>query len=392
MEENFLKRRAYKIVFLFGIVSLLADVTYEGARGVIGPYLSLLGASAFTVSFIAGLGEFIGYALRLIFGYLADRTGFYWGITITGYAINLLAVPLLAVVPNWYWASFLLLLERAGKSIRAPSRDALLSFVTKRMGHGLGFGIHEFFDQIGALSGPILVSLIMFTVGDYRTAFLSLGVPALMALSTLIYTKLIYADHISKEKESHTDHLKASFFLYVFAFSLVAMGYADFALVAYHIKEKGLVSDGWIPLFYATAMGVDAIFALIFGMLFDRIGFYALMIGILLASPFSLFAFSQSISLVWLGTVLWGLGMGIQESIMRSAIAKLTPPEARGRAFGIFHFFYGFFWFLGSALLGYLYQVSTNYLMVFSVLCQIFSLVPLFILSRSISAKGRSSG
>ncbi|WP_340690592.1 MFS transporter [Hydrogenobacter thermophilus] len=392
MEEKTLKKRAYRIVLLFGIVSLLADLTYEGARSIIGPYMSLLGASAFAVSFIAGLGEFVGYALRLVFGYLADRTRLYWGITITGYLINLFSVPLLALAPSWQWAGFLLLLERMGKSVRAPSRDALLSFATKRMGHGLGFGVHEFFDQIGALSGPLLVSAVMFLTGNYRLAFALLGVPAFMALLTLIYTRISYTESVKKDAEEERDQLKSTFFLYILASSLVAMGYADFALMAYHIKTSALLPDGWVPLLYAAAMGVDAIFALLFGVLFDRIGFYALMLGVLLASPFSLFAFSLSVPAVCIGIALWGLGMGIQESIMRSAIAKLTPPQARGKAFGIFHFFYGLFWFIGSAILGYLYQVSLAYLMTFSVLCQIISLVPLFILSKRVSATYRSSG
>ncbi|MGC8852619.1 MAG: MFS transporter [Hydrogenobacter sp.] len=387
-----MEKKAYKIVFLFGVVSLLADMTYEGARGIIGPYMSLLGAGAFTVSFISGLGEFLGYALRLISGYLADKTKFYWTITIVGYTINLFSVPLLAIASSWQWAGFLVLVERIGKSIRTPARDVLLSFATKKMGHGLGFGIHEFFDQIGALSGPILVSAVLFFTGDYRSAFMFLGIPAFMALMTLIYTKLIYTDNVVKEDSKEGNNLKSHFFMYVVASGFVAMGYADFALLAYHLKQGISIPDGWIPIVYAVAMGVDAIFALLFGILFDRIGFYALMLGIFIASAYPLFAFSSSLTFVVLGIVLWGLGMGIQESIMRSAVAKLTPPETRGKAFGIFHFFYGFSWFLGSAIMGYLYQVSFKYLIAFSVTFQLLSLVPIFILSKSFSAKSKSSG
>jgi MFS family permease len=392
MEDRALKRKAYKIVLLFGVVSLFADMTYEGARGIIGPYMSLLGASAFVISFISGLGEFLGYALRLVSGYLADRTKFYWIIAIVGYVINLFSVPLLALVPNWHWAGFLVLTERIGKSIRTPSRDVLISFATKKMGHGLGFGIHEFFDQMGALSGPVLVSVVLFASGDYRFAFIFLGVPAFIALLTLIYTKLIYTDSVVKEVQEEGDHLKSHFFMYVVASGFVAMGYADFALLAYHLKQSTSVPDGWIPLVYAVAMGVDAVFALLFGILFDRIGFYALMLGIFVASAYPLFVFSSSSIFAFLGIALWGLGMGIQESIMRSAIAKLTPPGARGKAFGIFHFFYGFLWFLGSTIMGYLYQVSFKYLIAFSVACQLLSLMPMFILSKSFSAKSKSSG
>jgi len=148
--------------------------------------------------------------------------------------------------------------------------------------------------------------------------------------------------------------------------------------MAYHINKLG-VANTQIPLLYTLAMAVDAVSALLFGFLFDRIGFYALILGLLLALPFPVFAFSESFYLILLGVILWGVGMGVQESIMRSAVAKLTPEQARGKAYGTFHFTFGFFWFLGSALMGYLYGVSINYLILFSLISQAVSLPILFI-------------
>lgn len=370
-----------RIIVLFGLVSLLADLTYEGARGIVGPYLSLLGASAFAVGLIAGLGEFLGYSLRLVFGYIADRTRAYWLLTIGGYALNLFSVPLLALATSWQWAGLLVLLERLGKSIRTPSRDVLLSFATKRLGHGKGFGIHEFLDQIGALLGPVLVSLLLLITESYRIAFLSLGIPAFLALLVLFYARLSYREEVSQEVREGDEPLRSPFLLYLLSCLFIAFGYADFALIAYHMKRTLVIPESYIPLSYALAMATDALSALIFGLLFDRIGFHALSLGVLLALPFPVLAFSEGFYSVLLGVILWGAGMGVQESIMRSAVAKLTPERVRGRAYGTFHFTFGLSWFLGSALMGYLYEISLNHLILLSLISQALSLPLLFILS-----------
>ena len=135
-DRNNLRSHALKFIILLGIVSLLADMTYEGARSITGPYLAILGANAVVVGFVAGFGEFIGYALRLVSGYLSDKTRKYWAITITGYFINLLAVPLLALAGSWEIAAVLLITERMGKAFRTPARDVMLSHACSEVGQG----------------------------------------------------------------------------------------------------------------------------------------------------------------------------------------------------------------------------------------------------------------
>ena len=129
------KKEAFQLIILLGVVSLSGDITYEGARGVTGPYLGLLGASAIPIGVVAGLSEFVGYALRLISGYLADRTGEYWTLTILGYGL-ILSIPILAFVGNWQLATIFIIMERMGKAIRSPARDAILSNATKSVGRG----------------------------------------------------------------------------------------------------------------------------------------------------------------------------------------------------------------------------------------------------------------
>jgi MFS family permease len=378
------KGTALKFVILLGIVSLFADMTYEGARSVTGPFLAILGASGTIVGIVAGFGELIGYALRLVSGYISDRTGKYWAITLFGYFINLLAVPLLALAGRWEIASFFMILERMGKAIRNPSRDAMLSHATEQIGRGWGFGLHEAMDQIGAILGPLIVAGVLFLKGGYRTSFAILLVPALLALAVLVVARALYPrprDLEVASGELKTKGFSRIFWLYLAAVSLIAAGYVDFPLISYHFEKLSVVSKVWIPVFYAVAMGVDALSALFFGRLFDRVGLSILIVVSLISSLFAPLVFLGGFYTALVGMALWGVGMGAQESIMRAAIAEMVPMNKRSTAYGIFNAGFGLFWFLGSALMGVLYDVSVPSLVIFSVAMQLASL-PFFFLVR----------
>ncbi|GJQ24133.1 MAG: MFS transporter [Candidatus Brocadia sapporoensis] len=385
------KTAALKFIVLLGVVSLFADVTYEGARSINGPYLALLGASATTVGFVAGLGELIGYSLRLVAGYISDKMGRYWPITLFGYSLNLLAVPALALAGRWEIAVLLMIAERMGKAIRTPARDAMLSHATKEIGRGKGFGLHEALDQIGAVLGPLAVAGVIYFKEGYRTGYVILLVPALMAISVLITARWLYPqprDLEVAQTELETKGFPRKFWLYLIAVALIAAGYADFPLIAYHLKKVSVVSDAWIPVFYAIAMGVDAIAALFFGYLFDRIGISTLVIASLCSMLFAPLVFWGNFSVVLIGMGLWGMGMGAQESIMRAAIAEMVPITRRGAGYGIFNAGYGVCWFLGSALMGFFYDFSLMALVTFSVVVQLTS-VPLLLLVKRSSSKDK---
>ncbi|MEJ5300386.1 MAG: MFS transporter [Thermodesulforhabdaceae bacterium] len=360
-------------VVLLGAVSLFSDATYEGARSITGPFLEDLGASAFIVGVVAGFGEFAGYVLRLVFGYIADKTKRYWSLTLVGYAINLLSVPLLALVYNWRLAAVLVVAERLGKAIRTPSRDAMLSYASCEVGRGWTFGLHEAFDQIGAVAGPLFIVLILNTGGSYRTSFAFLLIPALIALAILVVARFIYPTPEEFEPTSVSlkpEGFSKSYKIYLLAMMLVAAGYVDFPLIAYSLEKTSAVHDKCIPLLYAIAMGVDAVSALILGKIFDHRGFRILFAPIFLSMLFPLFVFSQVFWKVLVGMVLWGIGMGAQESVMRAAIAKMVSPKKRGTAYGIFNTFFGISWLIGSVLIGWLYEVSLPVLIGFSILIQ----------------------
>lgn len=375
------------------MVSLFADVTYEGARSINGPYLALLGANATTVGFVAGLGELIGHGLRLVSGYVSDKIGRYWAITLFGYALNMLAVPALALAGHWEIAAVLMIAERLGKAIRTPARDAMLSYATREIGRGKGFGLHEALDQIGAVLGPLTVAGVLYFREGYRTGYVVLFVPAIMAISVLLTARWLYPQPRNLEVGQpvlETKGFPGKFWLYLVAVAMIAAGYADFPLIAYHFKKVSVVSDTWIPLFYAIAMGVDAIAALFFGYLFDRKGISILVVASLFSMLFPPLVFLGNFTVAIIGVALWGMGMGAQESVMRAAVAEMVPIARRGTGYGIFNTGYGIFWFLGSALMGVLYDFSLVSLVIFSVVAQLAS-VPLLLLVRKGASKGQKA-
>jgi len=370
---------ATKFVVLIGLISLFSDMTYEAARSINGSFLQILGTNGATVGIVAGLGELLGYGLRFISGYIADKTKKYWTILIAGYLLNLFSVPLLALAGFWQLAVIFMITERIGKAIRTPARDALLSFGTQKMGRGWGYGLHEAMDQIGATVGPLLVSAVLFYQHqNYQMAFGILFIPAIIAVSILLYCRHLYPSPEKLEiKTTSIDSqgFNRRYWIYVLAAAFIAAGYIDFPLIAYHFKTKALMSDSVIPLFYAVAMATDAMAALIFGKMFDRKGIKSLFLAILLSSFFAPMVFLGGFNWALAGMILWGIGMGAQESILKSEIAEMIPSEKRGTAFGTFNTVYGLFWFAGSTLMGYLYDFSIVSLIIFSVVSQLFAVL-----------------
>lgn len=383
------RKNAVRFIVAVGLVSLFADVTYEGARSITGPFLATLGASGAAVGLVAGLGELAGYGLRLVAGVVADRTRRYWLLVGVGYTVNLLAVPALALAGRWEVAAVLMIMERVGKAIRAPARDVLLSHATSATGHGWGFGLHEALDQIGAVAGPLVVAATLaLSAESYRQGFAVLLVPALLALAVLALARRRYPDPSTLAVEPTTPvadgPLPRKLWLHLAAVALVAIGYADFPLVAYHFERTALAPATFIPLFYAGAMAADAFAALGFGRLFDRRGYGTLALAAGLGALAPPLLFLGGAGMAAAGVLLWGVGMGAQESVMRAAVAQMVPAARRGTAYGLLNGGYGLAWFAGSVALGALYDVSIPALVGVAVAAQLAA-VPLFLLVRRAS-------
>ncbi len=379
------KQRAVRFVVMVGVISLFADMTHEGGRSIFGPFLSQLGAGATIVGVAAGLGELIGCTLRLVSGRLADKTGRYWAIATFGYMLNLLPVPLLALAGHWSMAVAFIFMERAGRALRTPPRDAMLSFAGSHIGSGWAFAVNEALDQAGATLGPLLVAALMFTHNDYRLSFAFLIVPALLCWGCVGLARYWFPHprdlHISNPKLD-TRGFDRPFWFYLAGTACVAAGFADYPLIAYHFEKTALVQRDWIPVFYAVAMLSDALAALVFGSMYDRKGNSVVILSILISIPFAPLVFLGDFTSALVGAVLWGVGMGAQESIFKAAVASMAPAQRRGTAFGIFNMSFGIFWFAGSAVMGIFYDLSIPALVVFSILMQLLAVPLLFAVQR----------
>jgi MFS family permease len=376
------RRMALRFVVLIGILSFFADFTYEGSRSVIGPYLATLQATGAIVGIVTGFGELLGYGLRLVSGRWADATGQYWPITIFGYVVQMAAVPALALTGSWPTAAALIILERVGKAIRNPPRDVMLSHAGKQMGgYGWAFGLHEALDQFGAMFGPLAVAAVLAHGGSYREAFAVLLVPAVINLTLVLLARALYPKPQDMETSPPTvgaSHSPRVFWVYLLGAILVAAGFADYPLIAFHFSRTQTVPGDWIAIFYAVAMAVSGTGSLMLGRLFDRFGFAVLVVLTLVSALFAPLVFLGGFWMALLGAAIWGLGMGVHESIIPAAVAPMVPPQRRASAFGLFTAGYGVFWFLGSAAIGILYDLSLSAVIAFCVVTQVAA-APVFI-------------
>lgn len=397
-------------IILFGIVSLFSDMTHEGASSIRGAYLSLLGASAATIGFISGLGELIGYSMRYVFGKLTDKSKQYWPMTIVGYVLDIIAVPALALVGEhgWIASCVLLVIQRMGKAIKKPAKDTIMSFAASQEGVGKSFGIQEVLDQIGAFIGPVLLYLVMLfktegtTFEIYSACFAVLAIPGAITLILLIVTRCKFPnpEHFEPEpKEYIPFKMKREFILYIAGISLFAFGFIDYSIIIMHVSRiyshlasglsetSVLVSTDSLPLLYAGAMLVDAVAALFFGMMYDKKGVKALVWSTVISAPFAVFVFAfDSVPILLLGVALWGVGMGAQESILKAAVTSMVPKASRATGYGVFECSFGAFWFLGSWLMGVLYDVSIPAMITVSVIAQLAA-IPLYIGSSKLMKK-----
>jgi MFS family permease len=352
------RKAAYRFIVCLGIVSLFADMTYEGAYSGVGPFLNDLGVSAALVGFISGFGEMLAAGLRYFSGKFADRTRAYWPIVIVGYAMNLIAIPGLAFVHSWQGAALLIAIERTGKAIRGPARDVLLSEATQVVGHGKGFGIHAAMDQTGAIIGPLIVAWIVARSHVFGPAFLVLGGPAVLALVSLLLARYFRPDKGQPPKAATDTPLTRVFWIYVMASGLLACGFIDFPLLGYHFEHTGLFAPATIPLLYAVSNGIVGLTAFVCGTLFDRYGVTVLVFGVLATILTLPLGFLGGHTGGILAVLCWGAGMGVQDATLRSGIAQVVSMNKRGHAFGAFNGVFGVMWFIGSSVMGLLYNAD----------------------------------
>ena len=359
-----LRRIAYLAILLFGLISFSGDLIYEGARSIIPVYLYMLGASAFIVGLTGGLGEFLGYGLRLLSGYLADTTRAYWKFTILGYLL-LISIPLLALAGSWQIAIILILIERLAKAVRSPARDTLLSSITQKIGLGKAFGLHELMDQIGAIGGPLIVTMVLYiTSNSFTHAFMSLLIPYMILVLTLSLAYLKLKSYTIQIQDKVGSYKSSSYSIprplkwYILSVTINTMGLIHISLILYKVAPKMIP---WaIPILYLIAQGVDAVIAPLAGLLFDKYGRRVLYVPFALSVIPPILTFIGGVLNIIMAIVVFGMIYGMQESIYRAAIAQMSPINIRGLAYGLFYTAYGFGFFISGLVYGFLLDI--NYL------------------------------
>ena len=361
--------RPWGFVVAFGIVSLLADMVYEGARSIIGPYLATLGASAALVGIVAGAGEFIGYGLRVATGYVVGRTGRYWTWTIVGYALTVLSVPAIGLTGVLVPAVLLYGGERLGKAVRSPAKDTLLSFASASTGRGQAFGVHQALDQTGALLGPLLLAAVLaWRHDDYRLAFGVLIAPGLLVLGLLgwlrrrvpdpwAYEEIAQEPRRDQNPLAGSDRLPPRFWQYVVVVAVLSCGVAPFPLLAFHAQADHLLSDDRIPLLFAAAMAVDGLSGLVVGRLYDRHGVRVLL-AVPVAAAGAAIAFAGQVGWLWVGVLVWGVVNGVLDSTVKAVVTELVPAARRAAGFGWLALVRGLGLLAAGALLGAAYDAG----------------------------------
>jgi MFS family permease len=388
---------AWRVVWWFGFVSLAADMVYEGARSVYGPVLAALGASAVVVGLVTGAGEAVALVLRLAFGPIADRTGRYWSLTILGYGLTSVCVPLLWLAPRLgaaglAFAATMILLERLGKAIRSPSKSALLAHVATAVGRGKGFGVHKALDQVGAFAGPLLVAAVV-AASSLWTGMAVLAVPGVVAMLLLFTLRArvpdpgVYDDHPAPAATERPQErrgwwaeavgagLSGEFFRYAIAASLTTGALVTFGIIGYHLTVDGLLPVAAVPLVYAAAMAVEAVAALVVGSVYDRTGTRVLLVVPVLVALVPPLALGSAIWAVAVGVVAWGAAQGVQDSTIKAVVADLVEAPRRATAYGVFAGIQGALAIVGGVAAGWLYERSLVALVVVVALTQAVALV-----------------
>ena len=408
---------AWRFVVWFGIVAMFADIVYEGARSITGPLLASLGASALVVGVVTGVGEAAALLLRLVSGPLTDRTGRFWAWTLAGYALTVVSVPLLGLASALWVASGLVIAERVGKAVRSPAKDTLLSHATAVTGRGRGFAVHEALDQVGALTGPLAVAGVLAVTGnDYTPALLVLAVPGVVAFALVVWLCVrvprpaLYELDRETVTSTPTDvtagvtvgtaetaavpvvpsgALPGAFWAYAAFAGLTTIGFATFGVLSFHLVTAGLLSAAAVPVLYAAAMVVDAVAAVATGLAYDRLGARVLVVLPFVAALVPMLAFSGTVAVAVVGSLAWGVALGVQESTLRATVADLVGPGRRATAYGIFGAVLGVSAAAGGALAGGLYEVSVPLLVSVTAVLQLLALTVLLVTLRRARASLR---
>ncbi len=369
----------YGNVLSLGLVSFFTDISSEMVFSILPSFiLGLPGASYAVLGFIEGLAEFLSYALRSISGIFSDKFRRRKVIVFIGYAFSTLTKPLFAMASTAFEVLVVRVSDRIGKAIRTSPRDALLSESVPEEQMGKVFGIHRTLDQLGAIIGPVLASsLILFLGVTVRDIFWTSFVPgsiALIILLLLVKEKVSKSTTETKILQGVRSVLRGRFPLLLLVVGVFSIGAFNFSIILAKAEDIGL-PEAVIPLVYATINITHVIIAIPSGMLSDRIGREKVLIIGYVAFLLSALLLSQQIIIpayIFLVALIYGLYMGIGETIQRAMIPRYAPMDLKGTAYGLYYLVIGIGFFIANTVVGALWTyagsaVAASYSIVTSI-------------------------
>jgi MFS family permease len=331
-------------VWLLGWVSFFTDTASEMIYPLMPLFLTrVLGAGAMSLGIIEGIAEAANSVLKIWSGRLADKTGAPKPIVIAGYGLSSAMRPFIGAATSWTQVLALRFADRLGKGIRGAPRDAMLASFARSSTRGRVFGFHRAMDHAGAVLGPLLASLFLyFYPGEYRTLFALTIVPGVIVMLILFRVPQPAREPREPEEAGKPDQtnepLSRPFWTAMAVIFLFSLGNASDAFLLLRMGDLGIAAF-WIPLLWSALHVVKTISSALGGDLSDRVGRRTLIaLGwIVYAFVYAAFGAFDRPSVVVAVFLTYGVYFGLTEGVEKAWVTDLTPPAARGTAFGIYN-------------------------------------------------------
>ena len=357
-----------KQVKLFGAVSLLNDFASEMVYPLLPAFVTgVLGGGAVALGALDGAADAAAALVKLVAGRLADRPSRRGPLIVIGYFVAAAVRPIIAVTAAAWQVVGLRVVDRLGKGLRTPPRDALIADVTPEPIRGRAFGLQRGLDHVGAVIGPLVAWWMLTRHADVRTVILASFVPGVIVVLLAIWTVrdgkgrygTVRVNTPSEPLPSLTVPYRPlpSYVIAIGVFYLIRM---PETLMILRAQQLG-IAVALVPLLWAALHVVRSSTSFIGGALSDRIGPSRTMwIGWLTYVGLAAgMAFATSRVAAWLLFLALGVVAGLTESPERSLVSAATGGH-RGTAFGTYHALTGVAALAGGLLIGVIFQRASG--------------------------------
>jgi len=350
-------------VIRLGVVSMLTDLSSEMIFSIFAIYfVTVAGGSAALLGMVEGIADFSAASLNYLSGWLSDRSGKRKIFALAGYSLSTLAKIILPATSSVTGLSVFRTVERLGKGLRGPPRDAWLSAVAQQQERGYAFGVHKALDKTGAIVGPLAACGLLWLLGDriptYHILFWIALIPALLSIGLLARINDRPAKkHTGAGLTETWGALGQQFKRYLVSAGIFSLAYFSFSFLLLRAHGVGFnVTE--IILLYALFNLSFVIAAPLAGKLGDRIGrpriiLLSYLIYLLMCLGF---AFADAKWQVITLFVIYGVFYAIDEAQSKAFIADIEL-HRRASAIGIYNFLTGLIYLPASMIAGGLWLI-----------------------------------